>query len=792
MRTAFLAVGALLTLLYVAVAAIHLDSQPQAGDRIEGPDPIATVGHGAMIDAAGKPIAFTREFGLEAQRYYLAKLTVALDEPGRSTYRAKQRRVLDSPDASTRDRVYITGALIAWLIDEVQPADASNLHSINGFLRQKLLRDDDTTPASAAPYEPSRRLLDRLRQEGIQPRRGATAPSALVTNLSGAAYVRECFNQGVPVPPAWGSPQWVSQGGPLTPDFLGGGQTEAEVFSFESVSPRGICIALPRASGNTIGLLGIICQGSDTGRACFWDNQRNDAQYNIAKGTNVPLSDFAGGAELDGGTGGVCTKCHAGENPFIVHYGSALDLGARLNPRKWVEPLVHPSWPQNDGPSYLLNRVVLGPNDNSCLTCHSGPRRFPVLSTELNSVFGSYCTTVLAGSIGNTMPPGGDTTGFEKHIAALIAACGMARVDSDGDGITDQRDNCPNLSSPNQADKDGDTIGDLCDDSDNDAVVDATDNCSTRPNPNQEDRDGDGMGDVCDDSDADTVFDSVDNCWFMPNADQSDFEHDGIGDACDVDDDNDGICYPPGLYPPNTPGAPSGGCSRVSDNCPRVANPNQADADGDGQGDACDACPAAVDTGLDSDHDGKDNACDPDDDDDGVLDAADNCPVTKNPGQEDFNGNGIGRACDPDEHITFGIQPHEIAGAIEFRRTRFERYQLPLQPDFEDFRRNGVPPNPVAEVRVQLDADLAVQIVDGAGRVVARGEPGLTKTLRFRPEPGFFTERPGDRPDRDLRDQRVGPSTRRPEYILEIFPLDRTGRGRYKVRIQSILSKPDR
>ncbi|NIQ19451.1 MAG: hypothetical protein GTN95_04450 [Gammaproteobacteria bacterium] len=65
----------------------------------------------------------------------------------------------------------------------------------------------------------------------------------------------------------------------------------------------------------------------------------------------------------------------------------------------------------------------------------------------------------------------------------------------------------------------------------------------------------------------------------------------------------------------------------VLDNCPEVANPDQADNDGDGQGDACDA----------------------DDDDDGVPDGRDNCPLDANPGQEDNDGDGLGDACDPDD-----------------------------------------------------------------------------------------------------------------------------------------------
>ena len=50
--------------------------------------------------------------------------------------------------------------------------------------------------------------------------------------------------------------------------------------------------------------------------------------------------------------------------------------------------------------------------------------------------------------------------------------------------------------------------------------------------------------------------------------------------------------------------------------------------------------------------------CDTDDDGDGVLDTNDNCPLVLNPGQEDYNNNGVGDACgDPPplfvENISF-------------------------------------------------------------------------------------------------------------------------------------------
>ncbi len=73
------------------------------------------------------------------------------------------------------------------------------------------------------------------------------------------------------------------------------------------------------------------------------------------------------------------------------------------------------------------------------------------------------------------------------------------------------------------------------------------------------------------DGDGDGIDDGVDNCPLDANADQADLDGDGQGDACDPDDDGDGV-------------------DDVTDNCPLDANGGQADLDSDGLGDVCDLC----------------------------------------------------------------------------------------------------------------------------------------------------------------------------------------------------------
>jgi hypothetical protein len=248
---------------------------------------------------------------------------------------------------------------------------------------------------------------------------------AIPTTNSGAAYITECRNAGVPIPPDWGSPDWVWNG-PLASSLINTGLPTTDVFFFvPNTSPAGVCFALPRRnSAGVVKLLGIICQGNETSRACFWDNSgAGGRQFDIATiNTATPLSRFNGGAALLNADGGPCTNCHVGENVFNIQLGTPLNLtnqGIDIKPNNFVQPIV-PSgtfWSQNTSANTVSGK---------CGDCHSqagSGGRFPALSTQV----GGYCDIMATVWTRGLMPPPGtpeaDMPAYREHFTNMQQAC---------------------------------------------------------------------------------------------------------------------------------------------------------------------------------------------------------------------------------------------------------------------------------------------------------------------------------------------------------------------------------
>lgn len=138
-------------------------------------------------------------------------------------------------------------------------------------------------------------------------------------------------------------------------------------------------------------------------------------------------------------------------------------------------------------------------------------------------------------TIGYSNPTGLDGLIDEVKIwdVALTAA---ELVDYDLDGDLNESDNCVFVANSDQADLDGDSIGDVCDDDvDGDDVLNEDDNCELTSNSDQADLDGDEIGDACDpDDDNDGIPDDADNCSEVYNPGQEDLDNNGIGNVCDV------------------------------------------------------------------------------------------------------------------------------------------------------------------------------------------------------------------------------------------------------------------
>lgn len=456
----------------------------------DGEEPIAYIGHGGFFDRRGRQIVPTAEWVATTQAWYRQRLIAGLSGDRRAEFAAFEGRLTEGLRAEGQGRLLVQQRSLEWLAAN-SPRVRANRRILGklGALGYELnwvlpTRADTDVRRAVERFRPAPELESRLRLPDLQ-----IAPALFfsATTNSGQDYIDECAraDNSVPIPPPigvldpTGTAGWRSLGFIRTADqFIT--QTPAELRVFQNGA--GMCMALPRytdAGLGTVKLDGVICLSRTTSRVCFWDNQMMDSQlgksvgFSFPAGTQIPIGVpdtvgglyQAGGAEIEFGTGGACTDCHAGENPFIIHPDAELEdplvgssttftpngifMGllddAPLNlptfgPDRYV-PLVGASWPQNElsqTPSYV---------PAACNDCHvkGDAGRFPHLSSELNGtpadpVTGApadpsgYCNTILAQAIDRTMPrsaPG--TLSGTQPITDFQAWCGIPATSGPSD-----------------------------------------------------------------------------------------------------------------------------------------------------------------------------------------------------------------------------------------------------------------------------------------------------------------------------------------------------------------------
>lgn len=156
-------------------------------------------------------------------------------------------------------------------------------------------------------------------------------------------------------------------------------------------------------------------------------------------------------------------------------------------------------------------------------------------------------------------------------------------------------------------------------------------------------------------TDGDGISAVDDNCPAVANADQADVDGDGFGDACDDDSDNDGVIDTLDYFPYDPSEWADFDLDGTGDNA-------DTDDDDDGVSDVDDAFPLDAGESVDTDGDGVGNNADNDDDNDGVLDNDDAFPLDRTE-SVDSDGDGIGNNADIDDDndgILDGADPYPL------------------------------------------------------------------------------------------------------------------------------------
>mgnify|MGYP002622585305 CR=1 FL=1 len=420
-------------------------------------NPNLIIAHGAIIDADGNIIPPEADYILDAQKYYVSMIWNSIKKNSPNAGVEINKTIF----SLVNDRVLANALFLDWLLEEYQSENNSYLTKINNALRWyyvKNIQKDPILPKGdegwAKGITPD--IAFKLEDAGID---------VFAASLSGGAeYIKDCKEAGVPIPDKLFDSNWEKLG-ILQDQILFPGE-ESEMWMFTSNDPqrRGFCLSLSRSKdGGRNGLLDVICFGIQSNNACFFESEDNQGNADHSFPLDV-VSDFvnlSGGSDLSN-----CTKCHAGENPYIVHpddqvFKDAIakkvaDLGqpANLMGTDWYTGL--PSGSQDN--LNFNNNLTASLSQSNCTNCHisGNAGRFP----EITSTGSSYCTHVLQPTLGlvgtgnnlnsnfsATMPLGeiNNIGNYIHQIDQLLTECGISDAAEHFAGQIECPHRCPEI-----------------------------------------------------------------------------------------------------------------------------------------------------------------------------------------------------------------------------------------------------------------------------------------------------------------------------------------------------------
>ena len=272
------------------------------------------------------------------------------------------------------------------------------------------------------------------------------------------------------------------------------------------------------------------------------------------------------------------------------------------------------------------------------------------------------------------------------------------RGDSDGDGVHDGDDNCPDVKEDIDEFEDDDGCPDP--DDDRDGILDAVDQCRKVAESVNHFEDEDGCPDIGPDSDGDTIGDFEDVCPYEPENMNGKRDWDGCPEAHLPTLRKQLAALIAKPKPQAKAKAAPKPIARVKAALPKPVNlpplTRKVDTDGDGLDDDVDECP---DEPEDDDEFQPGDGCpDPDDDQDGILDADDACRYeaeTFNDHEDEDGCPDLGPDSDGD-----GVGDYED--------------QCPREPETMDGKRDwdGCPEADLATLKAQIAIWEAPPVVD--------------------------------------------------------------------------------